>query len=681
MAYQPLIEAANKAAAAINAAGLRGSRATVAAARTGADQAGKQYDRQAKAAERAAAAESRAAERAQRAKEKAIKALDRIRERDNDKIVREGAQIEAAEEAAARRAEARAKRVAATKARANERAMAAEERGYGRAAKAAFGTARRAVGVGLGAMRTVAGGMGVDLDVGSLINKGVSLESSAVALSNSSYFAGKAGPAGQRQDPKAIIAEVQKVAMDTGNESGDIMEGLRAFVAKTGDLQSGRDALADLSKLAKATGTNMQDMVDAAGDVANALGDVPNKGEAIKSVMNTIAAQGKEGAVEIRDLATQMAKLGAASTQFGGSSVEAMANMGALVQLTRAKGGAASSTQAATSVGAFVNTFSKAARREGFKKYGVAVEDAQGKLRNPRDIIVDALRATKGSETKLQAMFADVTAKKVTRGFTTIYKEAGGGEAGIAAVTKAFDDLARATMLRQEVEESFARSMQTSESKAKQFNEQLGKAATEMQSALLPAVQALVPAMVKATSWAMGLVNKYDIFGFQKKKQDSEDIGIEARAINAAGAVRDGLAEGHIVEGETEQAAKARDELRAAVDRKRAEVSQMGRFMYGGLDFGKRLDTMTPDELIAATKKGASWGRGGDDEAKSYLESKQQLERMEDTLGKLDNGLYKAMQRALEGSIVTVRLDDPTYVPPPSITTPTAGREAAPGHR
>ena len=56
-----------------------------------------------------------------------------------------------------------------------------------------------------------------------------------------------------------------------------------------------------LGKLAKASGSDLGDLADAAGDVSTALGDMApdKKAERIDSIMRTIAGQGKIGAVEI----------------------------------------------------------------------------------------------------------------------------------------------------------------------------------------------------------------------------------------------------------------------------------------------------------------------------------------------------------------------------------------------
>lgn len=238
--------------------------------------------------------------------------------------------------------------------------------------------------------RQVAGdlarGAGLNLDPVAAMQKGIGLEKKSVDLSNAGFMAGAKGPAGVRQDPKEILEGIRNAATATALDVGSAAEGLQAFVSKTGDLDTGRAVLGDLGKLARATGTDFGDMVSAAGDVATQLDEVGDKSqrvEKLNAIMRTVAGQGKLGAVEIKDLAVQMAKLSAVAPQFSGSFEENMGEMGALVQMARAKGGAASAPQAATSLGSFVSTLSKSARVKEFDARGIKLDDEKtGKLQN-----------------------------------------------------------------------------------------------------------------------------------------------------------------------------------------------------------------------------------------------------------------------------------------------------------
>ncbi|WP_394847404.1 phage tail tape measure protein [Pendulispora brunnea] len=342
-------------------------------------------------------------------------------------------------------------------------------------------------------------GAGVDWDLSSLIQKNVELETRTTDLSNQAYMPGKAGPAGERQDPRVLAAEVRRVAQNTGTDTTTAVEGLQAFVAKTGDLALARQIFERLAILSKATGTNLADMVDAAGDVSNQLGDIPGKAQAINNVMTQVASQGKEGAVEIRSLASQMAKVAAMSGQIEGDTGENIKVLTAFAQAARGKGGAASAEQAATAVQSFIKTFKTPARARAFEAAtGKSVFNAQGMLRNPEELVIEALKAKGMKPLEFNKIFANVRGASAVEGFASIYRQAGGGEAGEREVREAFDRFRKAAMDDEEILESFRAAMATSESQTTNFNTQLQRVVGETQDALLPAFIALTPTIIAA---------------------------------------------------------------------------------------------------------------------------------------------------------------------------------------
>lgn len=501
-AYQPVIDAANKAAAATTAAGKRSGAAIASETKKGTSAADKEYAKLAKAAEgwqraavksaeKAGRDEVKSAERSAREQIRAAQSVTKAKKSEGEKQVRDAAA--AAERGASARARAHDR-----DAKLAQRHAGAALRSGGNVAREVFGMGRSAVGSGFGVAMSGLGGMGVQVDAGHMVKQNSDLETLATSVSNSGYMAGDRRN-GQRVDKNRLMEQAFSVGNSTGTDANVALEGLAKFTAKTGDLQTGRDILQQMAVLSKATGTNLGDMLDASGDVANQLGDVEGKGELIRSVMTSIAAQGKLGAVEIRDLAKQMAKVAASATMYTGNRVEVMKDMGALVQGARGTGGAVSASQAATSLGSFTNVFGKGARRKAFDEAGVKVEAADKQLRRPIEIIKDALRATGGDTVEMHKMFADVASQKITRPYETAFKDAGGGEAGIVAVQKKFDDLRSATIAEEEVARSFANAMKNSQSQTEIFNNQMRQSALRMQQDLTPAMQQLAPAVVNAT--------------------------------------------------------------------------------------------------------------------------------------------------------------------------------------
>lgn len=641
-AFRPLIAAAEKAKVALARSAQQTTAGRVRESKRSATEEARAYQGAMRQLERWEREKVRAVEKSSADRARAIERASREEVRLAQRTAREKSQAE-------EREQAKAERAMAKRAANRERFLGAHQN-----LRAATRIGGRAARAALNVAGDVARGAGVQTNIGNFIGNEVELEKRATDLTNASFMPGQSGANGRRQDPKALIAQMRQIGNATAMDPGKALEGLQKFVAKTGDLQTGRDVLEDMARYARASGAELDDMVDAAGDVKNALG--PNGGpEQIKSVMKAIAAQGKEGAVEIKDLATQMAKLAAASSQFEGEGDFVMAQMGALTQMTRAKGGAASATQAATSVSSFTNTFSKGARLDAFKNFGVDVRGSSGKI-DLKKVILGSIQAASSEkfggmsqfDRNMGKMFMDVRARSATKGFETTFKEAGGGAAGLAAVEKALDDLSNATMNEKEVAESFAKSMNTTEAKVQLFNNEMSKTANEMKDVLLPAFQALGPLVIATTkgmvSWLSKLTKQEDVEA--QKKQFS----VETRALNAKADLGRAMDKGSVDSEEMRrietEAAEAKKELEAEVTKK-AQKLQFDKQQYGLS--GK----LSGDEEDAFLQKKAG---EGSDMAARLMQDKEALARMQDTIAQLsqrgDDVAEKLEKKTLKVTIV-----------------------------
>ncbi len=378
-------------------------------------------------------------------------------------------------------------------------AESAQRRSSERAVQRASGAVVSGVGAvvrkGVGFGADIARGAGVDFSLGNAVQQRFELEKRAIDLSNAGYMAGDKGEAGKRQAPRQLMNEAQEAANAAGLDANKAMEGLQAFVGKTGDLQTGRAVLRDLAVLSRATAAELEDVVSAAGDVSANLADTPDKAQKVVAVMRAIAGQGKVGAVEMKDLASQMAKLAASAPMFKGDVAQNMAALGALAQMARQGGGAASATQAATSIQGFVGTFGKKARRDAFKAAGVDIEDKKtGALLDPEEIIVNSLKKTGGARDKMNKLFMDSTAQRAVRGFQNLYVQSGGGAAGEKAVRERFAALRAASMGKGEVEDSFQASMGGAEAQTQVLKNQIQKQLGDAVERVAPQLMQLVPA-------------------------------------------------------------------------------------------------------------------------------------------------------------------------------------------
>lgn len=476
--FKPLIAAANAARAQIGAAGKQGAEDFVGGYRTAPAKARAGFDDVAAAAEKGAERATAAARRSAREQQALYTATWNYK-----------------------------KRLIEDESRAAEKALAKRQSMVTQIGGGALSTVGGMLGRGAGFVGQVARGAGVDLDVGSLTGKVGRAQKTAVDISNSAYMEGEKGPAGQRQDPRKLVAEVRDVADATGLDTNEALAGLQKFVAKTSDLQTGRDILGDMARLAKVTSASLDDMVDAAGDVSKNLGDIPDNAAKTSAIMTIIAQQGKLGSVEIKDLASQMAKVASGASKFSGGSEKAIVALGAMAQTARGTGGAASANQAATSVASFVSDLtSKAGQKALSGKVDIWADKGKTQMKPINEIVGDILTKSGGDLSKISAMVPGKQSSRALGGFAKIYNDAERAEKGTGAakVQAEFDRLTK-TLSKEEIAKSFATTMETTESKVQLFNNQLERIAEKASGKLLPALEALGPAVLRAAEGVAAL--------------------------------------------------------------------------------------------------------------------------------------------------------------------------------
>lgn len=518
--FEPLVESSRRARARIKSDAERAAAEEAKAAQKAAAAASKAFAQIEAASAKAAAKEIADADRAAQAKVRAEQRAFDVRIRMAERAQREAKRTADAEEReimrTARSAENRERNALAIARRDDARKTGDRRMAV---ATGAYQTFTGIAGAAMGGAGSIARGAGVDLSIERGVAKAVDLEKKATDLSASAFIKGATGAQGIRVEP----GEIEKTARAVGDlaayDPGKVIEGLQKFVGKTGDLATGNAALANMARLARATGSELEDVVDAAGDVSANLGDaIPagaEKAKVVGRIMQMIAGQGKIGAVEMKDLAVQMAKLAASATSFEGDRAGVMGQMGAFAQMSRAMGGAASATQAATSVAALVNTFKTPARMEAFKEAtGKTVYNEQtGMLRDPKTLLIEALEATKGDPAAFKKIFANVQGARAVEGFATVFREARGkalesGKApeeatkvGLEAVTAKFAEFEKAAVSNEQIAEDFGRAMKTTGARAQVFQNQLDKAVADMASTVLPQLAKAAPDLLQLVSF------------------------------------------------------------------------------------------------------------------------------------------------------------------------------------
>lgn len=489
-------------------------------------------------------------------------------------------------------------KIAEDEVRKEEQLRARSEKRYQQGVSAIKGGAMSlATSVGGRAIRMATGiagdlmrGVGVDTDAGSHFKNAADLESAAVLLSNNAYI--KNDPRNnQRVDPRELQKEAFDVANQTGFSANEIIGAEHAYVGKTGDLATGREVMSDLAKLSRATGTDLEDMANAAAEVSNQLGDTPNKAEKLKAVMAQVAGAGKLGAVEISDLASQMAKVAASAQQIEGDPAQNIALLGAFAQEAKLRGGAATASQAATSVQGMIATLKTPSRVSAFKKAGIDVYNDQGFIRDPQQILIEALQKKGMDPVAFKDLYKGVAGARAVEGFASIYRRTYASTEGTdaektAAATRAVNDeferLKHAAMENEEMQQSFAAAMDTSQTKAQLINNEWDKLASETKEQLLPALQSLVPIVREDLVPAFrDLVAFVSWFSHTNKENSAAVSSATDRAKNA------------LASGDTKAMVAAERDLASSTDRqgedKLKTETTVGKLVVLGKGFAKGL--------------------------------------------------------------------------------------------
>jgi hypothetical protein len=340
----------------------------------------------------------------------------------------------------------------------------------------------------VGALGGAALGLGGGFALSSAIQQQMGESAAASKLANQ---AGKPELKGQ------LLKEAQGVKGFTGEETLGAMSG---FVAKTGDLQAARGLINDLGKLALATGTDFGEMGEAAGQAFNVIKDtIPDSKEQLKAVndvMRSLAQQGNLGAVEIKDMVTELAGLGAATRKFEGGPVQLIKTAGAMAQAAVARGGAESADEATTAVTRFSDDIIKNTGG-AFDKAGINrfTDKSRTKLRGPEDLMLDILDKSGGDLTKINDMFG-IYAQRAVGGFAPLYTDAEKKQkgSGRAAVKAEFAKYANATVSSKDIE---ARANSRLDDADLRFKEVMKDFNARIGGELLPVVTELIPKFAK----------------------------------------------------------------------------------------------------------------------------------------------------------------------------------------
>jgi hypothetical protein len=440
-----------------------------------------------------ARASARAAESLDRQRSRSVLANIRNEERERMRSARSAAQ--AAEQLDRQRSRGLMQQI-----REQERAQAHRER-----------TARS---VGSGAARSISGGIGTVARVGGAALGLLGGFSAAGALEEQMSIKRQATQvalsAGDPTQKAALEKEALGVKGFTGTET---LGALGGFVQKTGDLGAGRADIKTLGSLALASSSDFGEMGEAAGQAFNVIRDTikdpVQQVEALNEVLRTLVGQGQLGAVEIKDMTTELAGLGAASRAFTGGPVELLKTMGAMAQASVARGGSRDAAEATTAVTRFAADLTKHPAQKALAGLGVNVFADKGrtKLKDPRQIMGDIMDKTHGDLVKVEEVL-NAESKKALAGFAPLYLAAEKQKKGTgrAAINAEFERFNSATPSMDEINKRASLRLEDPDLQIKEtmkaFNAAVGNELLPVLTRMIPKFAEALPSIAKFTEGA-----------------------------------------------------------------------------------------------------------------------------------------------------------------------------------
>jgi TP901 family phage tail tape measure protein len=209
---------------------------------------------------------------------------------------------------------------------------------------------------------------------------------------------------------------ILQVSKDTQQSATNIRKGMGFLIAAGMPAQQASLYLGTIGKTATATNAEVEDLSKMVFTLADSLKIKP---DGMLSAIDTLTQAGKEGNVELKDMAKQLPVLGSGFVSLKMEGREAAATMGAALQIARK--GASDADEAANNMKNFIakimspETLKKAKKHFNLDLYKI-IQDAQKSGGNPFEAAMLAIaKATKGDQKAIGEMFSDMQVQNFLR--------------------------------------------------------------------------------------------------------------------------------------------------------------------------------------------------------------------------------------------------------------------------
>lgn len=246
--------------------------------------------------------------------------------------------------------------------------------------------------------------------VGALVGAGYALSrpiGNAAAFARENQLIGNTAHMTQVQIGelgKTILAE----SRITNQGANELQRAIGFLVAAGMDADRAQASIRTIGRTTTAAGADIEDLAKASFTLIDSLKIEP---AGLQDALDLLSVAGKEGNVELKDMAKVLPVLGSSFAALKMQGTEAAATMGAALEIARK--GASSADEAATGMKDFFGkvlspeTLKKAQKRFGLDLYAV-IKDAQTTGKNPFEAaMVSIMAATKGDQKAIGELFQD----------------------------------------------------------------------------------------------------------------------------------------------------------------------------------------------------------------------------------------------------------------------------------
>lgn len=219
-----------------------------------------------------------------------------------------------------------------------------------------------------------------------------------------------------REEVAKLGQTILAASKDTNQGADELQKAIGFLVAAGLDVKTAEASIRTIGRTTTAAGADIEDLSKASFTLIDALNIKP---EGLQGALDMLAVAGKEGNVELKDMAKVLPILGSSFVAMKMSGTEAVATMGAALEVARK--GASSADEAANNMQNFMakvmspETLKKAQKNFGLDLYAV-IQKAQKKGGNPFEAAMQAImKATAGDQKKIGELFQDMQVQSFLR--------------------------------------------------------------------------------------------------------------------------------------------------------------------------------------------------------------------------------------------------------------------------